>query len=362
MISRLLLAIGIISVFAVPTSQAAQVPGVQGCVGAGCDTPVAVPGVQGCVGLGCEQCDQDALNKAKAERDKWLAIYREQLGAADDTRQREADALAAAQHEFAKYARGIAEKGVVTVGKQVFKVPNDVVAAYKEAKIASSDKPATDKFLKLTKMYLEELFKESGYETAVQRAKWIDAALSGIAMDAMVLTKLKEAEFHAEQAYKQWLAAYESLMKARRAEDRVRKLEAACRQQRAPDQQNEPPPDEDFKSSGERESDEARQMMDGWEKVDGGFEDAEGNYHLADDAFDDALAIVQGRESFLPPAQPAFAALPALVSEPDAADYQQEWTRFRQPMIRAFQHLVRALEAYGRAEAEFTRLGAALKR
>ncbi len=352
---RLLLAIGISLALAVPVSQAADVPGNQG-------------------GAGSKKCDEDALKKAKAERDKWLKIYKEQLAAADDTRQREKEALDEANKLFNKYAKDIAEKGAVTLGKKVFKVPDQVVAAYKESKITNSDAAATEKFLKLTKMYLQELAKEAGYTTAVQRAKWIDAALSGLAMDAMVLTKLNEAEFHAEQAFNQWLRAYESLMNARHAEDRVKKLEAACKEAGPADKclglgcETQPVPggciglgcdkaagqkDDDFKPSGEREAEEAQKMMDGWKKVDGGFEDAEGNYHDADTAFNEALAIVQGQESFRPQGTPTFVALHVQAAEPD---YQQEWDKFRQPMIRAFQHLAKALEAYGRAEAEFKRI------
>jgi hypothetical protein len=353
MIMRFVLAIGLSLAVAVPVLQAADIQNQNGDSAGG------------------TTCDNAALKQAKAERDKWLKIYKEQLAAADDTRQREADALAEAQKEFNKYAAGIAEKGVVTVGKQVFKVPDEVVAAYKGAKIDSSDKPASEKFLKLTKMYLEQLFKEAGYKTAVQRAKWIDAAISGIAMDAMVLTKLKEAEFHADQAFKQWLAAYESLMNARHAEDRVKKLEAACKTASGEKCvglgcETQPVPgnciglgcdktgqeDDDFKSSGERDAENAQKIMNAWKKVEGGFEDADGNFHDTTSAFNEALEIVQGGQSVWPQALPAFVAGP---------DYQQEWNRYRQPMIRAFQHLVKALEAYGQAEAAFTQIGPAAK-
>ncbi len=312
---------------------------------------------------GGKQCDEEALRKAKADRDKWLKIYQEQRAAADDTRQREADALAAAEKEFNKYAQGIAEKGVVTVGKQTFRVPDQVVAAWKVAKVASSDSAASEKFLKLTKMYLEELAKSEGYKNALDRAKWIDAALSGLAMDAKVLTSLKEAEFHAEQAYKQWLAAYESLMKARLAEDKVKRLEAACQKVSADKCiglgcETQPSPTgcigwgcdektqgaDNAKSSGQREAEEAQRMIDQWKKVEGGFEDAEGNFHDTDSAFNEALAVVQGQQSIWFLVRPAFAAEP---------DYRQEWNRFRQPMIRAYQRLARALEAYRRAEAAF---------
>ncbi|HSA61342.1 MAG TPA: hypothetical protein VLE03_03810, partial [Nitrospiraceae bacterium] len=184
-------------------------------------------------------CDDKLLKELKAKRDQKIKAYREIVAAAEETRQREAEALGEAQKIFYDYAKGIAEKGVVTVGKEVFKVPDEIVAAYKESQIHNSDKPASEKFLKLTKMYLETLFKDAGYKTAVTRAKWIDTAVSGALMDAMVLTKLKEAEFHAEQAFNQWLRGYEALTEARHLEDRIKKLEAECKKKSGP-----PPPPE----------------------------------------------------------------------------------------------------------------------
>jgi hypothetical protein len=349
---RVLRALGLILVMATSSSHAQQVPGVQGCVGSGCTGPVAVPGVQGCVGMGCKPCDDEALKKAKAERDKWLKIYKEQVAAAEDTRQREAEALDDARKEFNKFAEKIADKGVVVVDKKIYNVPDEVVVAWKEAKISNSSAPATEKFLKLTKMYLEELFKEAGYKTAVNRAKWIDTAASGVLMDAKVLMKLKEAEFHAEQAYKQWLLAYESLMKARLAEDKARRLEAQCKTQQGSRQAQEPAPEEGDKTSGEREAEQAQKMMEQWKAVEGGFLDAEGDFHDADTAFEEALSIVQERQSsWISPNGRIY-----LVSGQGEAAFQEEWKRFKVPMIQAFQRLVIGLEAYQRAEGAFQRL------
>jgi len=56
-----LLIVSIGLMLAPPVLLAQQVPGVQGCVGAGCDAPVEVPGVQGCVGMGCK-CSQAQLD------------------------------------------------------------------------------------------------------------------------------------------------------------------------------------------------------------------------------------------------------------------------------------------------------------
>ena len=232
-----------------------------------------------------------------------------------------------------------------------------VVAAYKEAKITNSDKAASEKFLKLTKMYLEEVFKHAGYKTAVTRAKWIDVAMSGALMDAMVLTKLKEAEFHAEQAYNQWLRGYEALMEARHLEDQIRKLEAQCKKKSSPPAPAEQEADE--RSSGERELEEARRMVEGWKNVEGEIENAAGGILSHDDAINEALAIIQGQSSHLGLPSPVLVslitAMPGLrltASENEAA-WQEEWSRFRQPMIRAYEQLIKGMESYHRAEQAF---------
>lgn len=307
-----------------------------------------------CVGPDCEEekpCDDKLLKELKAKRDQKIKAYREIVAAAEETRQREAEALAEAQKIFYDYAKGIAEKGVVTVGKEVFKVPDEIVAAYKEAQIHNSNKPASEKFLKLTKMYLETLFKDAGYKTAVTRAKWIDTAVSGALMDAMVLTKLKEAEFHAEQAFNQWLRGYEALMEARHLEDRIKKLEAECKKKSG----LPPPPEQeaDERSSGERELDEAKRMVETWKNVDGEIENAEGGILSYDDAINEALAIIQTSESSWLDSEPRL----YLVSASDEAAFQEEWKKFRVPMTRAYQHLEKALEAYHRAEAAFKQVG-----
>lgn len=308
----------------------------------------------------CKPCDEKLLKELKAKRDQKIKAYREIVAAAEETRQREAEALAEAQKIFGDYAKGVAEKGVVKVGKEVFKVPDEVVAAYKEAKITNSDKAASEKFLKLTKMYLEELFKHAGYKTAVTRAKWIDAAMSGALMDAMVLTKLKEAEFHAEQAYNQWLRGYEALMEARHLEDRIRKLEAQCKEKSAPP----PPPEQeaDERSSGERDAEAAQKMLDGWKTVESGFEDSEGNFHEADFAFEEALAIVQSQQSHRLDAirwlaSFGFPARPVLVKDMTEAELDAEWNKFRVPLRQAFELVIKGMEGYHRAEQQFYMLG-----
>jgi hypothetical protein len=306
-------------------------------------------------------CDDKLLKELKAKRDAKIKAYKEIVAAAEETRQREAEAIAEAQKIFADYAQSIVEKGVVKVGKEVYKVPDEVVAAYKEAKINLSDKPASEKFLKLSKLYLETLAKDAGYKGAVERAKWIETALSGALMDAMVLSKLKEAETLAEAAYNQWLRGYEALMEARHLEERIRKLEEQCKAKGGKGGSS-PLEEADSRSSGEREAEEAQKMLESWKKVDGGFEDSEGNFHDADMAFEEALTIVQSQQSSQLQARPFLASLssiplPLIVAEMSDAQMQAEWAKYREPLQRAFEAVVKAMETYHRTEQEFSLIG-----
>jgi hypothetical protein len=197
----------------------------------------------------------------------------------------------------------------------------------------------------------------------VERAKWVDTAISGIAMDAKMLTKLKEADFHSEQAFKQWLLGYEALTEARHLEDRIRKLEAQCKQQNAQPQPPAPPEEQEEKTSGEREQEAAQRMVDSWRDVNGEIKNAEGAAVSELDAFNDALFIVQGQSSQWMPPQATRASLEVGSSDMPvahvvaASDYEVEWQRFRVPLRRAFEHLLQSLEAFARAKTAFDQLG-----
>ncbi len=210
------------------------------------------------------------------------------------------------------------------------------------------------------KLYVEYLSKGNGYKTAVERAKWIDTAGSGILMDLMVLQKLKEAEFHAEQGYKQWLLGYEALMEARHLEDQIRKLEAECKANSGRGGSSAPE-ETDPQTSGEQDAAAAKAMLEGWKNVEGGFEDAEGNFHDADLAFEEALNIVQSQQSRLhgQPWLASFAGPPhlLLVKDMTEAEMDAEWNKLRDPLRRAFELVIRGMENFHRSEQQFYLLG-----
>jgi hypothetical protein len=345
----------------------AQAGSGSGCVGATCSGPLVVPGVQGCVGMGCQPCDEKLLKELRTKRQLKVKTYRDIVAAAEETRQREGEALGEANEIFGDYTKSIVKKGATTVAKKTYPVPAEVYAKYKKYKEKynqmTGEVSSTEDVLKLAKDYLEELAKDSGYKDAVERAKWVDTAISGIAMDAKMLTKLKEAEFHSEQAFKQWLLGYEALTEARHLEDRIRKLEAQCKQQNAQPQPPAPQEEQEEKTSGEREQEAAQRMMDSWRGVNGEIRRSDGAATSALDAFNEALAIVQGQSSQWMPSQamPASFAvgssnMPA-VQVVAASTYEAEWQRFRVPMRRAFEHLIQSVEAFVRAKTAFDQLG-----
>jgi hypothetical protein len=331
------------------------------CVGATCSGPLVVPGVQGCVGMGCQPCDDKLLKELRAKREQKVRTYREIVAAAEETKQREGEALGEAKQVFGDYTKDIAKKGATTVAKKTYPVPAEVYAKYRKYKAMTGEVSSTEDVLKLAKFYLEELAKNSGYKDAVERAKWVDTAISGIAMDAKMLTKLKEADFHSEQAFKQWLLGYEALTEARHLEDRIRKLEAQCKQKHA--QPQAPPEEQEEKTSGEREQEAAQRMVESWRDVNGEIRNSAGTATSELDAFNEALAIVQGQSSQWMPPQATLASFEAGSSDILAAQvvaanaYEAEWQQFRIPLRLAFEHLVQSVEAFVRATTAFDRLG-----
>jgi hypothetical protein len=295
-------------------------------------------------------CDEKLLNDLKSKYSQKIQAYRQIVAAAEETRQREAEAIKTAQDVFGEYTKDIATDGATTVGEKVYPVPFEIYEKYKKYTQMTTEPSSTEDLLKLSKLYLEELAKGAGYENALERTKWVDSAISGIAMDMKVLTSLKEADFHAEQAFKQWLLGYEALMDARRLQDKIKKLEAQCKKE--PDSSPPAAESEDQGPSGEREAVKARELVKKWKSIDGEFRSSEGSITSEQAAFEEALAIVQDNPSSWWNPQPQL----LLVATSEATAYKKEWRKFRAPMIRAYRYLQRALDAFHRAEAKFKAL------
>lgn len=151
-------------------------------------------------------------------------------------------------------------------------------------------------------------------------------------------------------------------MEARHLEDQIRRLEAECRANRSG---GRVPSEEetDFETSGERDAEAAQRLLNEWKQVEGGFEDAEGNFHDADTAFEEALSIVQSQPStrlgtLLTVTAASSSTRPIPVNDMTNAELAAEWNRFRAPMRRAFELIIKGMDSYHGAERRFYMLGA----
>jgi hypothetical protein len=97
--------------------------------------------------------------------------------------------------------------------------------------------------------------------------------------------------------------------------------------------------------------------------VNGEIKNTEGSVVSEEDAFNEALSIVQGQSSEMMPSQAMLASFEIDSSSMPvtqivaASTYEAEWQRFRVPMRRAFEHLIQSVKGFVRAKTAFDRLG-----
>jgi hypothetical protein len=107
----------------------------------------------------------------------------------------------------------------------------------------------------------------------------------------------KEADAAAAEAEEASDQAYQALKSARAAHDRLEALKKQCQaasgagggsaRGRSGDQ-------DPWKSNAQKEAEAAQQILSGWKRVAGGYEDMNGDFHDTDTALQEALQIVQG--------------------------------------------------------------------
>ena len=110
-----------------------------------------------------------------------------------------------------------------------------------------------------------------------------------------------EAAADAERASDQ---AYEALKAARAAHDRLEALRKQCQTASGSgsgsahggrgDQDS-------WKTTAQKEAEAAQQILSGWKRVEGGYEDMNGDFHDTDTALQEALQMVQGGSSSVRP-------------------------------------------------------------
>lgn len=245
----------------------------------------------------CPACDEEALRKAREDRDRWRGVYQDLRKNLDFLNQ-EADKVAEAGSKlFTEYFGGQIKKLALTILKR-----SEVVKKADRARTVYGSLDDRDAAIKEAVGIFKDL------STVVKGGAWKKAApVANVAsmifdigiMDAKMFTVLKEFERYAKEARKTSEAMLDALRKWRKAEERLAALEKQCRDAK-PAGKPKPAPErteEDFKPSGQREYEEAIKLRDTWRRIDGMYEDTKGNLYSGDAALQEALGIIRSQKT-----------------------------------------------------------------
>jgi len=296
---------------------------------------------------GCLQgqgCDKKGLEKAKEERNKWFGVYKDQQAMADQLWK---EALAAYQE-----------------GNDLFdKFWNDQLYKELPQPFRVYFNPGTkEEILKEAVRTLKALGKklrDGAWSKVIKRAKLIEFIANMSFLEAKMLTKLEEGQQISEKAAKAADAAFESLHKARLAEERVRELEKNCAAEKSGGGKSTEPKseDDDRKSSGEQDLEAAEELLKSWKEVDGGYYDAKTGFHASETALREAEQILLERQEsswggkYLLASSTHIENLhfaQAEVVKDELTDIQA--IKFGQVLARGLDDLARALEALDRVK------------
>lgn len=237
----------------------------------------------------CKRCDDAALEKAKKEFEQALAEAKEDE-AKSDARRKDLDAL---------YKQG----------EDAFDEAVEPVTAWKGAHI-----PGTLTLHKIAEKVLEHelgglLENEAAAKavaevlgetmTALELAEITTAMSRSIVTDLGILSRSRAIAAQGAQAAD---AAVASLKRANEAYARLKALQKDCASKASPPKgsasRNKSDKD-NFESSGQKDAEAAEKLLQSWKKVEGGYEDANGDFYDANLAFQQALQIVQSHQSWL---------------------------------------------------------------
>ena len=220
-----------------------------------------------------QKCDQAALDKAKAEFQQAMADYR------NHTSQEKEDYAKADQ----------AYKEADELFREVFSIPE-----------------AGTMGVELGEHIIFEWVIKHGSGEAL--AEGFASTASGVSvgillgklifLDSKMVGYLRELDEYSERGLEDHEKAIEDLRRAREAHDKMDELAKQCQAGQPSDKKSDTSSKEDqeWKSSGQREAELAQKLLGSWKKVAGGYEDAKGDFHDADLAFQQALAIVQSQQ------------------------------------------------------------------
>lgn len=285
----------------------------------------------------CPACDQEALRKAREDRDRWRGVYQDQRKNLDFLNQEAEKVAEAASKLFTEYFGGQIKRLALTILKR-----SEVIKKADRARSVYGSLDDRDAAIKEAVGILKDLstvVKGGAWKKAAPVANVISMLFDIGIMDAKMFTVLKEFERYAKEAQKTSEAMLDALKKWREAEERLAALEKQCRDaESAGKPKPKPAPErteDDFKPSGQRELEEAIKLRDTWRKVDGMYEDTKGNLHSGDAALQEALRIIQSQQT-----SALDSGLLRVASSPDRTVEAGDL------MAEGFDRLARGLEAF----------------
>lgn len=303
---------------------------------------------------GCSKCNQAALEQAKADFKKWYGIYKEQ--------QEISGRLFAEVDAALEEGRKVLHE--YWGGELISKLPAQMKMAYE---LSKGNREGQLKAMAVAIKEMIKLLKSGAYAGATKVAGLGEMVFKLGLMVEKALIKIEEADKVLAGAQKTADDAYESLQKARTAKERMDQLEKDC-QASANAPSTKTKDDEDrWESTAEQEAREAQEILQSWTKVEGGYEDMDGNFHDANLAFQEALAIVQRRQDasahpWSPIVRVTRTPCPPMTIQQEGSQLTAEqMAKFNAALVRGLDHLASALETYEQVLAELDEIGLRLE-
>ena len=226
-------------------------------------------------------CDEEALKKAKADFQRDLAKAKEEAAKQDALEQKLHDLYQEGEKAFDE-TWSIPELVVDVTSHKI----KDRVFEY------AADKALSEAAAELA----AEIF------SAALAAKTLaDLIRNGLNLNVKQLQLLKEMRDTAQEEADHADAALAAMKAANADNDRVSSLEQQCSAGGGSSDQGrgEATGGDDFKSTGQRDAEAAEALLKSLKKVEGGYEDAYGNFYDANSAFEQALEVVQAQQDKL---------------------------------------------------------------
>lgn len=303
-------------------------------------------------------CDQEALERAKAEYRKWLEVYQSLRANADALNDEASRVAREGEKLFADYFAGAGRTAMLKIlgliskqasrSARVYTNPGNRDAVIKDAVSIFRD--------------LATVIKGGKWKGAVPVAEVIAMLMDLGFANAKMLTLLGEFDLYAKEAAKAADAALDALKKARAAKEKVDELEAKCRDSESSTSppKEEESEDDEYKPTGQREYEAALKLRESWKRIDAGYVDTQGNWHDASSALQRALEIIQNGE--MGAAEQSFRRV-ALALDNTVAGVQAQNAITEQKAIKAgnlmsvgFGKEARALGAFQRVLADLARI------